>query len=152
MPAVRREKDLLPKIGIDVGIVNPQAAAHLHDSAERSLAAAEGYTITKREFNDTDRKCEQAGIDYQPIVIESFGAMTMQASITIHSLHQLVADNTNTPVQEVARRFWQRTSIDMQRSLHRAFARRLRKKELWSVKELYIAHLEEPDLDMETEL
>ncbi len=79
--------------------------------------------------------------------------MTMQASITIHSLHQLVADNTNTPVQEVARRFWQRTSIDMQRSLHRAFARRLCKKELRSgsraVKELYIAHLEEPDLDMD---
>ena len=44
----------------------------------------------------------------------------------------------------------------MQRSLHRAFPRRLRKKELWSgsraEKELYIAHLEEPDLDMDEEL
>ena len=59
-------------------------------------------------------------------------------------------------LMRVACWFWQRTSIGMQRSLHRAVARRLRKEELWTgsraVKELYIAHLEEPDLDMDEEL
>ena len=52
------------------------------------------------------------------------GGATEEAVDVIESLNQLVAVNTHTPHREVARRFWQRVSVDMHRSLHRAWARR----------------------------
>ena len=68
--------------------------------------------------------CESEGVDYQPLVFESFGAMTPAACNLLRCLNRRVADNTNTPIEEVARRFWQRMSIDMQRGMHRAMVRR----------------------------
>lgn len=44
--------------------------------------------------------------------------------VLYHSLNRLVALNTNTPYAEVARRFFQRVSMDLQRANHRAFGRR----------------------------
>ena len=52
------------------------------------------------------------------------GGAAEEAVDAIESLNQLVAVNTHTPHREVARRFWHRASVDMQRSLHRARARR----------------------------
>ena len=115
---------IFPKLALDVGVVCPQAACHVEGAAEGSAAAANAYTGVKRERGETDKRCEEAGVDYQPIVVESLGAMTLEASHVLHALHRLVADNTFTPVGEVATRFWRRASIDMQRSLHRAFVRR----------------------------
>jgi hypothetical protein len=112
------------KIALDVGIVNPQAASHIHNAARETLGAAKGYTQHKRERNDTDRLCMQAGVDYQPMVWESLGGCSAEASEVVKSLNRLVANNTNTPLAEVAHRFWQRTSVDLQKANHRAWAKR----------------------------
>ena len=64
-------------------------------------------------------------LDYQPLVIETLGAMAPAACQTLRSLNRLVADNTETPIAEVARRFWQRMSIDLQRAMRRAYVRRV---------------------------
>ena len=63
------------KIALDVGVVNPQAACHVSEAAEAELGAATAYTQKKREYNDTDSLCDAVGIDYQPIVWESFGGL-----------------------------------------------------------------------------
>ena len=64
-------------------------------------------------------------VGYQPVVFESLGGVTGEAEQVLSSLCRLVADNTNTPYVEVAHRFWQRVSVDLQRAGHRAFARRV---------------------------
>ena len=64
------------------------------------------------------------GLDYQPIILESVGGFAPEAINTLSSINRLVADNTDTPIQEVAGRFWQRVSMDLQRANHRAFRRR----------------------------
>ncbi len=46
-------------------------------------------------------------------------------SLRFWSLNQVVATAMDSPYGEVATRFWQRVSIDMQRSRHRAFMRRV---------------------------
>ena len=102
----------------------PQAPTHRTAAAARSAGAAVEYTGTKRQHNDTDRLCEEGGVDYQPIVFDTFGAMTEEACETIRSINARVAENTHTSVHEVATRFWQRMSFDLQRSLHRAFVKR----------------------------
>ena len=91
------------------------------------MGAADRYTERKRSHNETDTLCEQAGIDYQPLVFESFGGLCKEGRETLKSINRLVAQNTNTPCSEVAHRFWQRVSVEIQKSNHRAFAKRIAK-------------------------
>ena len=97
----------------------------MQTAATKSAAAAVDYSSHKREYHSTDRLCEEAGIDYQPIVFESLGAMTDNANQILRALNRRVAETTSTSLSEVATRFWTRMAIDLQRSLHRAFARRV---------------------------
>ena len=88
------------------------------------LGAAESYTRAKAAYDDTEAKCEEAGFEYQPIVFESFGGMAREAERVLKCINRQVAVNTNTPPEEVARRLWERLSVDFQRAGHRAFAKR----------------------------
>ena len=60
------------------------------------------------------------------MIFESLGGVSKEAVRVIKSLNKAVAENTDTSESEVATLFWQRLAIDIQRSAHRAFARRLR--------------------------
>ena len=62
---------------------------------------------------------------FQPLIFESLGGVGLEAERVIKSLNQVVAATTDSPHGEVATRFWQRVSIDMQRCQHRAFVRRV---------------------------
>jgi len=59
------------------------------------------------------------------MIFESLGGVSGEAERVIKSLNKAVAENTDTSESEVATLFWQRLSIDIQRSGHRAFARRV---------------------------
>ena len=98
---------------------------HVSTAASGMLKAAEAYSNRKRTHNNTDRLCRDVGIDYQPLVWESFGGIAQEGRDTLKSINRLVANNTNTPTSEVARRFWQRVSVEMQKMNHRAFAKRI---------------------------
>ena len=115
----------MARIALDVGFVNPQATGHLRHAAAESLGAATLYTKQKRDKNNTDDLCMAVGVDYQPIVWETTGGIAEEGRETIKSLNRLVAVNANTPLAEVARRFWQRTSVDLQKASHRALAKRV---------------------------
>ena len=88
------------------------------------MGAAEAYTRAKCTHNRTEERCEAAGMEYQPVVFESPGGVSREGEKVLKSLSRMVADNTNTPISEVAHRLWGRISVDMQRAGHRAFARR----------------------------
>ena len=71
------------------------------------------------------RRCRIAGMVFLPMVFESLGGVSTEAERVIKSLNRMVAENQDTPYGEVATRFWQRLSIDLQRAGHRAFSRRV---------------------------
>ena len=112
------------RIALDVGIVCPQAAVHLA-SAQESLGAAEAYTRTKCDRAQMAERCRVAGVVFQPMIFESLGGVSVEAEGVIKSLNRMVAENQDTPYGEVATRFWQRLSIDLQRAGHRVFSRRV---------------------------
>ena len=72
----------------------------------------------------------EAGFAYQPLVFESFGGMAREAEKVLKSITKQVANNTNAPPGEVARRLWERLSVDLQRAGHRAFKRRAGTREM----------------------
>jgi len=113
------------KVALDVGIVCSQAASHLASAAAERLGAAEEYVRTKCTRADMENRCRQAGVVFQPMVFESLGGVSGEAVKVIKSLNQVVAAATDSPHGEVATRFWQRISIDIQRFGHRALVRRV---------------------------
>ena len=61
------------RVALDVGIVCPQAAGHLGNAAAESLGAAEAYVKTKCTRGETERRCRDAGVVFQPLIFESTG-------------------------------------------------------------------------------
>jgi len=61
------------RVVLDVGIICPQAAGHLSNTAGGSLGAAEEYAKTKCVHGDTEKWCREAGIVFKPMVFESMG-------------------------------------------------------------------------------
>ena len=102
----------------------PQAPAHRDEAAKEVLGATEAYTSAKASHNQTDAKCEEAGFENQPLVFESTGGMAREAERVLKCIDRHVAVNINTPSGEVARRLWERLSVDLQRAGRRAFSRR----------------------------
>ena len=114
------------KVALDVGVVCPQAVSHLGEAAIESLGAAESYVKQKCGRADTEERCRAANVRFQPMIFESLGGVSAEAEAVIKCLHKTAAENTDTPESEVATQFWRRLSIDIQRSGHRAFSRRVR--------------------------
>ena len=113
------------RVALDVGIVCPQAAAHLGAASVESVGAAEEYVRTKAARRDIESRCAAAGVVFQPMIFESLGGVSVEAERVIKCLNKLVAVNNDSREGEIAPLFWQRLSIDIQRAGHRAFARRL---------------------------
>ncbi len=113
------------RVALDVGIICSQAASHLGAAAAEVCGAAENYARTKCSRADMERRCGEVGVLFQPLIFESLGGVSMEAERVIKSLNQAVAAATDSPYGEVATRFWQRVSIDIQRCQHKAFVRRV---------------------------
>ena len=116
------------KVALDIGVVCPQAGVHIAAAQER-LGAAEAYVVTKCGRANTEERCRQAGVVFQPMIFESLGGVSVEAKGVIKSLKRMFAVNQSTPYGDVATRFWQRLSIDIQRAGHRAFIRRVKGRE-----------------------
>ena len=114
------------RVALDVVVVCPQAASHLASAVGERLGAAEEYVRTKCGRQQTEERCRREGVVFQPMIFESLGGVSGEAERVIKSLNKAVAENTDTSESEVATLFWQRLAIDIQRSAHRAFTRRLR--------------------------
>ena len=113
------------RVALDVGIICPQAAGHLDNAAAEPLGAAEDYVKTKCGRGDTERRCREAGIVFQPMIFESTGGVSTEAERVLKCLNKAVAGNTYSSEVVVATRFWHRIGIDLLRGSTRAFHRRL---------------------------
>ena len=113
------------RVALDVGVVCPQAAIHMRQAAAERLGAAEGYVKYKCGLRNVEERCRAVGVTFQPMIFESLGGVSAEAERVIKCLNKAVADNTDTPEAEVATLFWRRMSIDIQRSAHKAFIRRV---------------------------
>ena len=113
------------KVALDVGIVCPQAPGHLRDAAAGELGAAEQYCRVKCGRERTEERCRERGVEFQPLIFESTGGVACEAEVVLKCINRMVAQNRGVSVGDVAARFWQRVSVDMQRNMHRALVRRV---------------------------
>ena len=113
------------KVALDVGIVCPQAPGHLGDAASETLGAAEAYCRAKCGRAAVEERCRELGVEFQPLIFESTGGVACEAEVVLKCINRIVAQNNGVPLGDVATRFWQRISVDIQRHMHRALVRRV---------------------------
>jgi hypothetical protein len=101
------------RVALDVGVVCPQAPSHLVSAVAEALGAAEEYVRTKCGRQNTEERCRNAGVVFQPMIFESLGGVSKEAELVIKSINKAVAENTDTSETEVATHFWQRLAIDI---------------------------------------
>ena len=89
------------KVALDVGVLSPQAQSHVVDAAREILGAATSYTQQKRNHQQTDALCDEVGIDYQPLVFETFGGLCEEGFQKLKSSKRLVAVNTMLLTQKL---------------------------------------------------
>ena len=99
-------------------------------TARESLGAAEEYVKTKCSRGDIERRCQEIGVVFQPMIFESTGGVSAEAERVLKCLNKAVAVNSDTSEVVVATRFWQRIGIDLLRGSARAFRRRLVDKDV----------------------
>ena len=73
---------------------------------------------------ETEWRCHEAGVVFQPMTFEILGGVSVEADRVIKCLTKAIASTTDSPEGEVATLFWHRLGVDLQRIGHRAFARR----------------------------
>jgi len=112
------------RVALDIGIICPQAACHLENAARERVGAAEAYARTKCARAGVAQRCRDAGVVFQPLIFESLGGVSLEADRVIKSMNRAVAANTDSPLGEVATRFWHKISVDIVRGGYRAFKRR----------------------------
>ena len=78
-----------------------------------------------------EARCAELGVLFQPLIFESLGGVSLEAERVIKSLNQAVAAATDSQYGEVATRFWQRVSIDIQRCQHRVWCGALLGQKGW---------------------
>jgi len=113
------------KVALDVGIICPQAIGHLDNTAGEPLGAAEEYVKTKCARGETERKCREAGVVFQPMIFESTGGVSAEAERVVKCLNKAVAGNSDSSEVVVATQFWHRIGVDLLRGSCRSFGRRL---------------------------
>ena len=64
------------------------------------------------------------GVVFQPMIFESLEGVSVQARGVIKFINKAVAENLDSPVSEIAQRFWWGLSVRVQKGLHKAFIKR----------------------------
>ena len=87
-------------------------------------SAVEKYADQKRARQETARKCEAAGVWFQPLLFDAQGSMTQETGVIVHQLAKAVARAENTEFEGCKRDIVERFSLIIARANSRSISRR----------------------------
>ncbi len=114
------------RIALDFAVINALGRGHWRETFGQAGAAAEGYAERKRRYRNTARRCEEAGVRFQPVVFEAQGGMTKDAGAILHTLANAVATAENGDPKQCKEDLLQRISLAIARHGASAIKRRRR--------------------------
>ena len=93
----------------DVAVVSPMQEQLKRKAAEEALSAAD------KRYSDKMKKyripCEREGIEFFPLVVETFGGWHPQSAEVITKLARQLSAQSGQPFEETSRHIYQRLSI-----------------------------------------
>ena len=93
-------------------------------ASSSGTAAATAYAERKRQFEDTEVKCNDNGIILKPVILTAQGGADPCAQKTIEVIHRAVASETGIKLEKVRDDFAIRLSVAIVRANARATRRR----------------------------
>ena len=117
------------KIAFDFAIINALGRGHWQETFNTIGSAAEAYGEWKKSFQNTAAACEEAGILFQPIVLDMQGGVTKEARASIHTIAQCVAAAESADAKRIKTEMLERLALTISRSSAEAIKRRRQRKE-----------------------
>jgi hypothetical protein len=103
-------------LALDVAVVSPTQTTYVRGAANAALTAATAYSDKKANKDNTEARCREKGIRFQPMVVETFGAWSDEARRQIKSIADLTATRTaHTHQPDAARALFQKLSVALMR-------------------------------------
>jgi hypothetical protein len=104
-------------VALDIAVVSPLQGHYVNAAAKSALVAATAYADKKANREETEARCLERGVRFEPLVVESYGAWSDGARRTITTIAGLATpcDEVTTPQQSVHRLF-QRLSVTLMRA------------------------------------
>jgi hypothetical protein len=114
----------LPRVALDIAVINALGANHWQRTFQEPGRAAADYSDRKRRFQDTARKCRDAGVDFVPLVFEHQGGTTPEGTAVLHAISAAVATAEAREAAEVREELLGRIAVVLARANARAVVRR----------------------------
>eukprot|EP00973_Karenia_brevis_P016316 2234572-Karenia_brevis.AAC.1 len=68
------------RIAFDFAVINSLGQGHLAKTLQETGAAVEAYAERKKRHQKSVRKCDDAGVFFQPLAFDSQGGMTSETT------------------------------------------------------------------------
>ena len=101
------------RVAFDVSVTSPTQDATILQAADRPAAAIEVRKAAKNRLHFS--KCQEQGVHFQPLVVESFGGWDKDALIFLKELSRQDARRWGKDSALEIKYFFQRLSITLQR-------------------------------------
>ena len=79
------------RVCLDFGVIDALGPGHWRHTAVGGGLAADRYDEPERIRNDTERVCNEAGLQYRPVIHEAQGGTSKQADAVIRAIAGAVA-------------------------------------------------------------
>jgi hypothetical protein len=109
---------------LDFAVTAPQRQETLAQAATTPLAAASDYDQKKRTFLDTERVCLSLGVTFVPMVVETSGAWSAEASAVLFLIAKSISVRTGRTTKEELQQLLQQAAVCVRRANARAALRR----------------------------
>ena len=112
------------KVALDFAVINSLGRTHWSATMQKSGSAEEAYAIRKCRHQQTEAKCRQANLEFQPIVMSSQGSMTPAMGAVLHGIADAVATIEGCDAAVIRKDIFERLAIAIARANARAITRR----------------------------
>ena len=99
------------KVALDFAVINSVGRGHWHDTFQAPGSAEEAYAKRKCRHQDTEAKCRQAGLQFQPMVMSSQGGMTPAMGAVLHGIADAVATIEGSEPDAIRKDLFERLAI-----------------------------------------
>ncbi|CAE8623744.1 unnamed protein product [Polarella glacialis] len=109
---------------LDFAVTAPQRQETLTQATVTALAAASDYDRKKRSFRGTEEACRNQGVTFLPVVIETTGAWSEDATSVLLLMAKAMAVRSGRAAKEELQELLQSAAVSVRRANARACLRR----------------------------
>ena len=112
------------KIAFDFAVINALGRGHWQETFNSIGSATQAYSEWKKTYRNTAVTCEDAGVLFQPIVLDMQGGLSAEARASIHTIAQCVAAAESCDASRIKAEMLDRIALIVSRSGAQAIMRR----------------------------